>query len=610
MNQIDVRKDVPIAFLLLLATLAVYFNVRNYGFVSYDDFTYITKNDYIKDGLTWDSVKWAFSTMYFTYWHPLTWLSYLIDVNLFGFSPAGYHIENVCFHAVNSLLLYFFLMRATGRREASAVVAALFALHPINVESVAWVSDRKNVLSTFFWLASVIAYAGYVKRPAIGRYLVVLFLFVLGLMSKPMLVTLPFTLLILDYWPLGRLSKTSASGDILEGKEGFVAKALYMVAEKVPFFFLSLLSGLITLKAQMQWGAVASLEFLPMKDRLLNAIDSYAGYLYKLFWPSRLAAIYPFAERSDVIPAIISAMVLITITALTFIERKSRPYLLMGWLWFLVTLVPVIQIVQVGSAPMADRFAYVPGIGIMTATVWYLSDIASHVRAGMKFLAVATTLCLVILSILSFNQTKYWQNSLVLYKHASDVTQGNYVALNGYGIEFFNMGSIDDAIEKFSLALRYIPELSSLNEQVNEHMWMALARKGRAKEAEKYFVKSVQFKYKYKDVSPARLNKMMARAYIKRGGYAEACEYLLKALQLDGNDAGGFVDLGEVLFALKRYEDAVLSFKKAIYLQPRDWRSHYFLGETLAKLGRQEEATAFFEDARRLKPTTEAPGLH
>lgn len=457
MNRINRRIDASVALLLSMATLAVYFNVRNYGFVSYDDFSYITGNGNIKGGLTWESAKWAFSTMYFTYWHPLTWLSYLIDVNLFGFNPYGYHVENVCFHVVNSIMLYIFLTGVTGRRAESAVVAAMFALHPINVESVAWVSERKNVLSTFFWLASMAAYAGYVKTPALAGYLAALLLFALGLMAKPMLVTLPFTLLLLDYWPLGRLSKTPAGGDLLEGKGGSVAKALYLAAEKVPFFFLSLLSCLITLKGQMQWGAVTSLEVLPMKYRLFNVFESYAGYLSKLFWPSRLAVIYPYVVRSDFFPAATYAAMLITITISAFIARKSRPYLLMGWLWFLVTLLPVIQIVQVGSVPTADRFLYVSSVGIMIAVVWYLSDTVGRAGSGKKFLAPAAALCLATLSVLSFNQTKYWQNSLVLYKHASESVPGNYVALDNYGVELLKIKRVDDAIEKFSLALNYMP---------------------------------------------------------------------------------------------------------------------------------------------------------
>ncbi|MBF0517586.1 MAG: hypothetical protein HQK97_10825, partial [Nitrospirae bacterium] len=407
----------PCAVVLVLATAAAYFPVWNNDFVSYDDYKYTSGNPFIKDGLTPASIKWAFSTCYFSNWHPITWISHMADISLYGFAPRGHHITSLLIHVINGVLLFFVLYLMTDAAPPSsrrtltcAAAAALFVVHPLNVESVAWVAERKNCLCAFFWFITLIAYLRFVRQQTLLRYLGVLGLFSLALMSKAMAVTLPFTLLLLDFWPLGRF----------KAHQSVIAQypLAGLIAEKIPFLVLSYLSSVITIYAQRQEGAIISLGQLPLSSRLVNAIMSYAGYIRKLFVPMRLAVFYPYIEEKSILAIVSASLVVIAITIFVFIKRKTAPYLLMGWLWYLGTLVPVIQVVQVGTASMADRYMYIPAIGLFIMISWGGRDILTAVGLPhKKLIATALAAAIFIAAVVTTQrQTAYWRDSATLYK--------------------------------------------------------------------------------------------------------------------------------------------------------------------------------------------------
>ncbi len=415
-----------ICLILGLTTLAVFYQVHNFKFITYDDPSCVYKNKDIQFGITLESVKWAFTTGWTANWHPLTWLSHMLDWQLFGNEAGGHHLTNVIFHIANTVLVFLVLRRMTNALWQSAFVAALFALHPLHVESVAWVSERKDVLSTFFWLLTMWAYSRYVNKPDIGWYLWTVFFFTLGLMSKPMLVTLPFVLLLLDYWPLLRFA---TKGRPLER---FGRRTLfYLIAEKIPFFVLIAVSSVVTFFMQRSSMAVVSLERLPLKFRILNAFVSYIEYIEKMFWPSRLAVFYPHLGPNVSVPsAFISALLLIIVTIFIIHFGKKHRYLLTGWLWYLGTLVPVIGIVQVGIQGMADRYSYVPLTGLFIIIAWGVPDLLQKWRYKKIVLASSAVLIVSAISICTYNQLRYWRNTQTLFQHAIDVTEDNFMAMN------------------------------------------------------------------------------------------------------------------------------------------------------------------------------------
>lgn len=365
------RRNIMVCLILILAIFTVFWQVRSHDFVNYDDDKYVTENRDVKAGLTTQSIIWAFTTTHASNWHPLTWLSHMLDISLFGLNPGWHHLTNLLFHIANTLLLFLILRGMTEEFWKSAFVAALFALHPLHVESVAWIAERKDVLSTFFWMLTILAYAYYVKHPVLRRYLFVLFSFLLGLMSKPMLVTLPFVLLLLDYWPLGRFQMEESG--ITRNPKKHKSKhpeyqksiALRLVREKTPFFVLAGFSSIITFIAQQHGGTVRSLEFLPVKTRVANALISYVAYIGKMIWPFNLAVLYPHPGTTlPMWQTILAGLFLLFISYLVIRKVKKLPYLSIGWFWYVGTLVPVIGLVQVGAQSMADRYTYIPLIGL------------------------------------------------------------------------------------------------------------------------------------------------------------------------------------------------------------------------------------------------------
>ena len=424
----NIRYDFLVCLFLVIATLAVYWQVRNYSFVNYDDHMYVTQNHNVQAGLTLESITWSFTTIQASNWHPLTWISHMLDCQLYGMNPGRHHLTNVLLHILNSLLLFLVFMRMTGKLWQSGFVAALFALHPLHVESVAWISERKDVLSTFFWMLSLWGYLRYVERPGACRYLLLFFLFILGLMTKPMLVTLPFVLLLLDYWPLNRF-QFGSSGDCNYSIQRPFDFGL--VWEKTPLFLLAAVSSVMTYIVQKSGGAVNSLATIPFHDRIANAIVSYVSYIGKMIWPDNLAVFYPYPKSILLWKVAGAGLLLVVVSVVIFRMVRTKPYFAVGWLWYIGTLVPVIGLVQVGSQGMADRYTYVPLIGIFVIIAWGVPDFMPKWRYKKIGFTVTIAAILAIIMITTRLQIRYWSDSLTLFKHAFEVTTVDNCIVHG-----------------------------------------------------------------------------------------------------------------------------------------------------------------------------------
>jgi len=445
-----------LGLLLAIATVALYYPVNHHQFVSYDDDIYVTNNWHIKYGLSWKGVKWAFTDSYGDNWHPLTWLSHGVDCQLFFLNSGRHHATNLLLHTMNAVLLFWVLLRATGYTGRSFMVAALFALHPINVESVAWVAERKNLLSTLFFLLALAAYRWYAREPRVGRYATVALLFALGLMAKPQIITLPFVLLLWDYWPLRRMSAGADNAASESG--GIPARSFrWLVLEKLPLLVLAAASAVITLHAQRE----ATTPY-PFSVRIANAIVSYAWYVRKAFWPSRLAILYPHAPGFPPIWQVIAAFLfLLAVSALTVALRRQR-YLLVGWLWFLGTLVPMIGLVQVGRQAMADRYAYLSFVGLFIMICWGVAEWSEQLHLRPAWLRVAAAVVLLALAAVTHRQIGYWRNSNALWLRSLQVTSPNYEAENNLGVVLMNDGRLEEALPHLRAAVALSP-LSPIN---------------------------------------------------------------------------------------------------------------------------------------------------
>lgn len=466
--------QVPLICLTITAlTLLTYTQVSDHAFLLFDDNIYITGNPHIKDGLSLSSLAWAFSSFHESNWIPLTWISHMVDVQLFGMAASGHHLANVALHLVNSLLLFFLFRKLTATLWRPAFLALLFAVHPLHVESVAWAAERKDLLCGFFFLLTLFFYASYVRQRQTLKYLLALLAFTLGLLSKPMIVTLPCILLLLDLWPLSRIhpGETKLRGAIID---------------KIPFLLGSAAISVIAILAQKSGGSVASLAQHPAKDRLLNAALSYLSYLEKIFLPVNLSVFYPYPESLPLWQAAAATLLLIIISALAWKRGKIQPYLLMGWLWFLVTLIPVIGIIQVGEQAMADRYAYLPIIGILVAVVWGGGDLWKHYRLS-AITPKAATLCVVtVLAFLAERQTGVWRDQATLFQHAVAVTESNYVALYHLGNALVSMSKLEKAKECFAKSitiqptakaytnLAYIEEKTGMTDQAADNYRQAI----------------------------------------------------------------------------------------------------------------------------------------
>ena len=526
---------------LVIITLFVYWPVRSHEFVSYDDDVYVTDNPGVTSGLNWQNVKCAFTTSRASNWHPLTWLSHILDCQLFDTKPGPQHLVSVFIHAVNALLLFVVLNRLTNRIWPGVFVAGLFALHPLNVESVAWIAERKNVLSTMFWLLTMLAYTRYVERPSLARYFVTLFVFALGLMSKPMLVTLPFVLILLDYWPLNRFQNSKFS-------------ILNSIIEKIPFISLSAVSSIITYLIQQRTGAMSPLYKLSFGSRFANAIVSYLAYIGKLFVPLRLAVLYPHSAGG--IPAfkvVAYAMILIIITALVVYFGLRRKYLLVGWLWYLGTLVPVIGIVHVGAQAMADRYAYVPLIGLFIIIAFGVAHLSEKIPFRNFILAPLALAAVLSCALVTSNQLKYWKDSFSLFDHTLTVIENTYARSTD------TIAGSSKTAGHLNEALRFVPN----SPVIYNNFANVLRQKGKLVEAIDYYRFALELQPSYYH---ARYNLSIALALA--GRYDQAVEQCRIYLADCPNDVEMYVNLGVILQAKGDLDAARESFKKALQIDP------------------------------------------
>jgi protein O-mannosyl-transferase len=549
----NLRRTILICVLLGVGTLAIFWPVLHHEFLNLDDQDYVTQNEHVLGGLTWENTQWAFQAGYASNWHPLTWLSHMLDVQLFGLKPGWHHGVNLLLHIANSLLLFLLFKRMTGARWRSAFVAALFALHPLHVESVAWVAERKDVLSTFFFMLTLLAYTKYVEEKAESRkqkaevvehgghfqlsafcfrlsawYGLALGLFALGLMSKPMLVTLPFVLLLLDYWPLQRLRLCDSTSEVQSSKlKTQRSTFLSLLREKIPFLLLSASSCFITWLAQKRGGAIATLEAIPTGLRIENALVSYCAYLGKMIWPAPLAAYYPMPEAIPAGKVTLAAVALLLVTTLVLAARHKRPCLIVGWLWYLGTLIPVIGLVQVGLQSMADRYTYIPLIGPFFALTWGIADSAILNSQFSRKCAVAVfpLSLLAVCATFTLSQVRFWRDSETLHRHTLAVTTNNPLTHLNLGSALAEQGEFDEAAGQFSAAVHIKPS------------------------------------------------------------YAAAQSNWGFVLSLQG-----------------KFDQAIAHYRAALQINPRLARTHYLLGSALTRLGQRDQALAEYRSALEINP--------
>jgi len=545
---------------LVAVTWAVFGQTLTHDFVNFDDHVYVYENPLVAKGLSTEGVIGAFTHAHARNWHPLTTLTHMLDCQLYRLNASGHHLTNVILHTIAVLLLFLVLGQMTGALWQSGFVAALFAIHPLHVESVAWIAERKDVLSAVFFMLTLAAYARYARGPSPGRYLLMALLFALGLMSKPMLVTLPFVLLLLDYWPLGRIG----------GQKSEVGKQLRtLITEKIPLFALSALSCIATLLAQRQ--GPSAIDQLPFLWRLNNALVSYVTYIWQMLWPARLAVFYPHPnDRLPLVEVIVAITLLVGISLLVIYLRRTKHYLVTGWFWYLGMFVPVIGLVQVGEQAHADRYTYLPQIGLYIMITWTLGDLIqkSPGRAQRAVVAIAATIVIALLSIRAFVQTSYWKNSETLWNHALAITGENDVAHNNLGFLFLRKGELDQAISQFQEALN----IRSRNSESHYSLGAALIQ--------------------------SNLGNALARKQL----WDEAIDHLQEAVRLRPDYADAYFNLGTVFFQQSLIDQAIAQWQKALAIRPRDAEAHRSVASALRKQGNVKEAIAEYEQALNITP--------
>ncbi|MHC4222036.1 MAG: tetratricopeptide repeat protein, partial [Planctomycetota bacterium] len=546
------------------------------------------------------SIKWAFTTGYATNWHPVTWLSHMLDYQLFALKAGGHHLVNLGFHIANALLLFIVLKQMTSALWASAFVAALFAIHPLHIESVAWVAERKDVLSTFFWLLTMWAYAYYSRRPNFGRYLLVFIAFALGIMAKPMLVTLPLVLLLLDYWPLDRMDLSRPR------------TALFLLLEKLPLFLVAAASCIVTFFVQRAGGAVSGMENFGIKVRLFNTAISYVGYIQKMFWPSGLAVLYPHPGNNiSAITAAICAAVFVLITVCMLVLGRKRKYLTVGWLWYFITLIPVIGLVQVGAQAMADRYTYIPLTGLFIIISWLGREI---VLKRPKLKNIVTSLAVVILLVLAVctsMQLKYWRNSEALFARTLAVTQGNYLIYNNYGNILKSKGRYDEAIEVYNKALKLAPK----NPDVYTNLANTFADTDQVEEAIGCYRKAIELMKNKQMTEDRRYN--LGMAYCRLGSTLgqldrldEAVGYFRKAIEVRPRLVLAHGQLGIMLARAGKFDEAIKEVQYVLKRKPNDFEMHCNLGILYGMKGQTDKAIAQYRRALEINPDFEkAKGL-
>ncbi len=598
----DIR-DFAVYSLLLLGTLVVYGQVHDYGFVGLDDPEYVSSNPYVHRGLTLDNLAWAFTSNRDGNWFPLTWLSHMADYRFFGARSGLHHLTSVLLHAFSTLLLFAFLKRMTGFRWRSAVVAALFALHPLHVESVAWVAERKDVLSGLFWMLSLWGYARYIERPGIGRYLFVVAAFCLGLMSKPMIITLPCVLLLLDVWPLRRIAlreSVAVRGPKQKARPAAVPNrnVARVFWEKIPLFALSACSAVVTFIVQQKGGAVVPVGWIPLDLRVENALVSYGAYLVQTFWPERLVVFYPHPLSLPAWQIFLAGLVLLAISILALRSLRRFPYVAVGWFWYLGTLIPVIGLVQVGLQARADRYTYIPLIGIFLLVTWGTADVFQRLMPARSALAGMSVAACSACLILTWHQVQYWKNSASLFSHAVEASSGNYLGYYGLGGVMREQGKLDEAVTFYSEAVRLFPSYAG----AHGGLGAVYLKQGRLEEAiSELSIAISQASNQPEDrINEDRIN--MGIALNRVGKPDEAIVQLMEAIRLDPDSSNAHYNLGTVYAGMGKTDDALAQFAKAVELEPDSPEAHFNLGTANAGLGKMNEAIAEFKEAIRLRP--------
>jgi protein O-mannosyl-transferase len=584
------------ALALALLALLLYNPATQYGFVNFDDPAYVTGNRSIQAGLSWQTVVWAFRSTEQANWHPLTWLSHAIDYQFFHLKASGHHYSNVLLHALCVILLFLFLESATGFVGRSAVVAALFAVHPINVESVAWISERKNILCTLFFMLGLWLYQWYARNPHWRRYLAVVFSFALALMSKPMAITFPCLLLVLDYWPLARMQQFGGS-DPIKASRYPTRTLLWLVIEKVPLLLLSAADGVITMIAQKAGGALRAQY--PLSLRAENALVSYARYIAKAFWPTHLAALYPF-PRNGVQPwEIVLASVVVLSISVAVLFRSRKRYLAAGWFWFLGTLVPMIGLVQVGEQAMADRYAYISFVGLFIVVVWGVGDWAESRRIAPKYMGLAALLAVAALGVVTRTQMKYWVNATTLWSHTLAVTPPNFVAEDNLGAELIGEGDIPSARAHFQRAIEINPQdaFSEIDIGVCDK------KLGNVKDAMEHYEAALRLSSEPTLRSTAFSN--LGSLYRTAHNYPAARENYIAALRIHSDSVPTLIGLGLIAQRTGDASGATEYYSRAVAVQPSDV-AYVFLSRALDAAGRKPESAAAMEQAKKLAADLDA----
>ncbi|MGA2678308.1 MAG: tetratricopeptide repeat protein [Sedimentisphaerales bacterium] len=573
---------IGLCLLLIAGVVAVYAQTAGFGLVAYDDPFYVTVNPQVLGGLTWDGVKWAFTTMHAGNWFPLVWLSLMLDRTL-GAAAGGFHLVNIALHIANTILLFWVLKRYTKAVWASFFVSALFALHPLHVESVAWITERKDVLSMLFWLLTMLAYLRYVEIPTTKRYVIICAVFSLGLMSKSMLVTLPFVLVLMDYWPLKQLWPEEKSNSVTIGR---------LLFEKIPLLSLSVASCVMTVIAQKSWGAVAKISIVPFNQRVGNALVSYCDYILKTFWPVDLAVFYPHPIKSLAVWKVaVSLAVLVAITIVVILLRRRR-YLLVGWFWYVGTLVPVIGLVQVGGQALADRYTYVPLTGIFIMLAWAAGDFVAQRRFRQILAGVASSAIIGVLGAMTFVQVSYWRDTMSLFTHCAAVTPDNVIVRKYLGIGFAEKGDPESAVREFEAALRFEPN----DTRTLYNIAGMQARQGRIDEAIEYYNRVLKLK-------PGDADTCVAIASIRaaRGEFERAIDSYREGLKYNSGDAEMRSGLGLMLLQLNRVDEGITELEQSVKIKA-DSAAYCNLGLAWAQKGRLNRAMECYAKSIQLNP--------
>ena len=586
-------RDLLLAVLLATSVLVAYAGVRQHDFVNFDDPEYVVQNRHVTSGLTFANVAWSLTAVHSANWHPLTWMSHMLDCSLHGLDPGGHHVTNVLLHALATVLLFFALRTMTGAPGRSAFVAALFALHPRNAESVAWISERKDVLSAVFWTGAMWAHAAYAQRSTLPRYLAVALLLALGLLAKPMVVTLPAALLLLDLWPLRRVRLAGIGDDATTDVRTPAPLAVpAVVREYAPLFAIALAAAIVTFLAQRSSGAVATLTALPLGFRLQNAVVTYAGYLWSLLWPTQLAVFYPY--RTLPVAEVSAALaLLVALSVLAWRTRRTRPYLLVGWLWYLGTLVPVIGIVKAGDQAMADRFTYLPAIGIFLAATWAIADAASRDPRTRRALVPAAVLVAIACLLTTRRQVEHWRDSVTLFRHALAVTSRNHLAELNLAAALVERGDVAAGLEHARAAQALRPD----DVKVLATLGTALARSGHGDEAESAYRRALQ-----SDPDSVLAWLGMAVLHAEREQWADAERAYAEVLRREPEHAKAHAGLGFVLSAQARHADAIVQYRAAIVADEKLLQAYNGLALALEATGQTDEALRVLESALQHAP--------